>query len=199
MMLILLLALPVFAQDAAPTGSLWDESQTRSLIGVDANARRVGDLVTVDINEAMASQLSANTETDRESSVNSGITSFLGLQNRLGTTGGLSIEAGAGAAFDGSGSTGSEGRLQAHMTCTVVEVFANGNLRIHGNKEVMGNREVQTIELDGIIRPRDIRMDNTIESKFIANAQIHYTGEGVVSDKQGPGVAHRVLDVVTPF
>ncbi len=36
-------------------------------------------------------------------------------------------------------------------------------------------------------------------SHLVAEARIVFDGEGVVGDKQGPGIGHRVMDHVWPF
>jgi flagellar L-ring protein precursor FlgH len=81
----------------------------------------------------------------------------------------------------------------------VVEVFPNGNLRIEGGKTITVNREEQIIVLTGIVRPNDISSQNIINSKYVLDAKIAYTGKGVISDKQGPGWMTRILDNVWPF
>ena len=81
--------------------------------------------------------------------------------------------------------------LQGTLTCEVIAVKSNGNLVVFGWKEVRSNRETQYLSLSGEVRPQDIRANNTIDSNLLANARIEYTGSGVVSDKQGPGLGTR--------
>ena len=73
------------------------------------------------------------------------------------------------------------------------------NLVVFGWKEVRANKETQYLSLSGIVRPQDIRNDNTIASDLIAEARIEYTGTGVVGDKQSPGVGAHIMDNVWPF
>ena len=61
------------------------------------------------------------------------------------------------------------------------------------------NNEDQYILLTGIVRPMDITADNLIDSKYILDAEISYTGKGVISDRQKPGWMTRVLDHIWPF
>ena len=72
-------------------------------------------------------------------------------------------------------------------------------MKIRGGKSVIVNNEEQIIYLTGIVRPKDVNADNTVNSKFILNAQIAYTGKGAISDKQKPGWMMRILDNVWPF
>ena len=57
----------------------------------------------------------------------------------------------------------------------------------------------QGITLSGIIRPRDISADNVIQSTYIADARITYSGTGVLNERQKPGWLTRIMDKVWPF
>jgi len=89
--------------------------------------------------------------------------------------------------------------LIANITAKVIEVMPNGNLIVEGRKEVTIEKEKRFIILSGMVRPEDIEFDNTISSSKVADARIEYTGTGVISDKQSPGVLHRIFDWVYPL
>jgi flagellar L-ring protein precursor FlgH len=189
---------------AAPPGSLWSEARTRVLIGMDGNARRPGDLITVDIDEEMLAEALADTETGRASNMGGGIGSLFGLTNAItranpdmGGEIGLSVT--SESDFVGEGKTRRESEFAAKLTCKVMSVEPNGNLRIWGWKEIRTNRESQYLVLTGLVRPRDIKANNTVESQWIGEASIGFDGKGVIADKQGPGIAHRVMDHAWPF
>jgi flagellar L-ring protein FlgH len=80
-----------------------------------------------------------------------------------------------------------------------VDILPNGNLFIEGNREVRVNNENQMMTLTGVIRPRDITANNVIQSTYIADARIAYSGKGVLNERQRPGWLARVLDVIWPF
>ena len=188
----------------ASPGSLWNETSTRALIGMNGNARQVGDLITVVISESASTSIGASTGTSRTSDAAFGIDTLLGAETsilranpNMGATIGLGGT--ASSAFTGDGSTTRDGSLSAVITCTVIEVMSNGNLRIRGTKEVRVNRENQYLTLEGIVRPRDIHIDNTVQSNLIADARVEFTGSGVVSDKQGQGWGTRIADTLWPF
>ncbi len=187
-----------------PPGSLWTEVGTRALIGADGNARRVGDLITVNIEDSSSTSLGADTSTSRVGSADFNITAGLGLDQQIlkanpsmGTTIGLGGD--STSKHVGTGSTSRTGSLAATITCQVEEVLPNGNLRIRGTKTVKVNRETQVLALDGVVRPRDILLDNTVRSDLIAEAHIEFTGAGVLADKQGPGWGTRLADTLWPF
>ena len=187
-----------------PPGSLWSEVEARALIGMDGNARRVGDLITVLIIENAATNIDADTKTERRSDNSFGIDAALGLDASLlranpdmGTS--IGLGGSSESKFDGKAQTSRSGSLRATVTCQVEEVLPNGNLRIRGTKQVRVSRETQFLVLSGIVRPRDILLDNTVQSNLIAEARIEFTGAGVVADKQGPGWGTRVADSLWPF
>lgn len=185
-------------------GSLWDEVRARRLLGLDGNARQVGDLVTVHIIEHTATALDANTKTTRNNTTGAGITAMLGAENtlaeafpRMGSS--LNIEGSSKGTYDGQGSTNRASAVDTTLTCQVIEVLDNGNLHIWGWKKVRVNREIQYVVLEGVARPRDIQLDNTVSSELLALASIEVVGSGVLADRQGPGWLTRVLDVLWPF
>jgi len=187
-------------------GSLWRDSPG---LFEDRKARGLNDLVTIKIVESSAASKKAETASSRESSVDLGIDSFFGnslnynLANIIGQgSSGLlnpQVKATAKNDFAGAGNTTREGSLVATITARVVDVLPNGNFIIESRKDITVNREKQVLLLRGVIRPDDIAGDNTILSSYVANAEMIYTGDGVVNDKQGQGWLVQLLDWVWPF
>ncbi len=193
------------AQKYNADGSLWRASRHRGFFN-DLRARRVGDLVTVNIVETSKATKKATTTTGRDSSINAGISNLLGYEaklSKIGVPGNFSNETMLKASmtndFDGSGETTRDESMTAAITARVVEVTPNGNLVIKGCREIKVNNENQVITLMGVIRPEDISPDNTVLSSYIADARIAYSGRGPVSDKQKPGWLTRAVDYIWPF
>lgn len=196
---------PVVKEPTPPQtpGSLWTES--RGGMFVDLKGRTVGDIITVVIVENASASKEATTETDRTSTMSAGITNAFGLEKYISQIGNSAISPSALVNatttndFEGGGKTERTETLTATLTTQVIEVLANGNLRIEGNKTVTVNNEMQIVTLSGTIRQADISSGNTINSANILNARIAYVGEGVISDKQQQGWLVRGLDKVWPF
>jgi flagellar L-ring protein precursor FlgH len=190
-------------QKTPPTyGSLW--RQSRASLFVANKASQVGDIVTVLIYEQASAKKAAETSGDRSSSATLGIPNFFGIETSIANRNpnldpSKLISASSETEFTGSGSTSREEKLSATLTTQVVEVLESGNLRIEGGKTVKVNQENQLIRLSGIVRPMDITIKNTIDSKYILDASIEYAGKGVVSEKQRPGWLVRIIDAVWPF
>jgi len=195
---------PQGAQPVFTPGSLWTEPQGRQLMGLAGNARQVGDLITVRIREHANTALDASTSTARDSSTQAQLSALLGAEQgildshpRMG--GKIGIEGSTATQFDGDGQTTRGAMLEAILTCEIIEVLPSGNLRIWGWKQVRVNREIQYVVLEGTVRPRDILMDNSVYSEYLAQARVEITGSGVISDKQGPGLGTRIVDRIWPF
>lgn len=155
-------------------------------------------MVTVKIVENAEALKSASTKTSRDSSLSASVSSFFGAPLNVG---GFKPEASGSLKndFEGSGTTQRKDTLVATMTAKVVDVLPHGLLRVEGYREVLINNERQYIILRGVVRPEDIGADNTVLSSAVADAQIAYAGQGVVSDKQKPGWVGRILDHIWPF
>lgn len=183
-------------------GALWADGTCRGLFS-DMRAMQIGDLVTIRISEKPKGELSAKTQTTRDSSIDAGIPNFLGIMETYGKNHSLDpdhmFKANIGNSFKGDGSNSRDGELDAYITARVIQVLSNGNLRILGRQEIRVNTETQHITVSGIIRPEDINTNNEVQSTYIADARIEYGGQGSIADKQQPGWLMRALDKVWPF
>jgi flagellar L-ring protein precursor FlgH len=89
--------------------------------------------------------------------------------------------------------------LNATITARIINVLPNGNLMIEGRRNIKVNNEDQEIMLEGTIRPRDISPNNTVNSIYVADARISYSGRGIISDRQSPGWLMNIVDKLWPF
>jgi flagellar L-ring protein precursor FlgH len=183
-------------------GSIWQASS--GSLTDDVKARRRGDIITIVISETASASKEANTNTSRNSSAGAGVNNLLGLQN----TGILKnnfadlkkiLETNYDSSFKGAGSTSRAENLKATITARVLDVLPNGNLMIEGRRNIRVNEEDQIIVLEGTVRTRDVAPDNTINSIYVADARISYSGRGIISDRQSPGWLMNILDKVWPF
>jgi len=181
-------------------GSLWEDNG-RAFMFEDLRARRVGDIVVVQIVEQHRGSKKANTTADREANVSAGVSGGLFGINTLAQKFAqyFNVDAQTSNDFEGEGSTSREDSLTGTIAAKVVEVFPNGDLRIQGKRQVKVNSETQTMTIKGIVRRIDLDTQNAVLSSAVANAEITYTGLGVVDDVQTPGWATRIFNWLTPF
>lgn len=188
-------------------GALWPGNTRGNFLFGDDKAAKVGDIITVTIDENATSTQSATTNTSKDSSIDMqtpnvlGLPSSLGVQNflNLGTQFDPTVNATIANSMQGTGTVTRNGTLSATISALITDIVPSGNLKIEGRRSVTINNEEQIMVLRGIVRPQDINFDNTIPSTLIADASISYTGEGVVADEQRKGWLAKVLSKVWPF
>jgi len=182
-------------------GSIWQSSSVN--LTDDMKARHRGDIITIIISETASASKEAKTGTSRDSSVGAGIPNLLGLEkgilkSNFSDLANL-IKANANSSFKGSGSTSRQENLNATIAARVVDVQPNGNLIIEGRRNIKVNEEDQIIILEGTVRSRDISPDNTVNSIYVADARISYSGRGIISDNQSPGWLMNIFNRIWPF
>jgi len=188
-------------------GGIWPGATSKTLLFEDTKARKIGDILTVVLNETATSTQSATTDTSKSTSTAlattalMGLTSDMGVKNFLGLGNGFDPTVGASneRSNSGSGTTTRSGTLTGTVSATIIAINENGNFEIEGSRSVTINFEEQLMILTGIIRPSDVNYDNTINSSLIANASITYTGDGVIAEEQRVGWLMRALSYVWPF
>jgi flagellar L-ring protein precursor FlgH len=187
------------------TGSIFTNGQDlfgdlRSYQGSDI---KVGDLITVLLNETTQASRTSALTTSRESANDvigenqkDTIIREIGFGNSFfngAKTTGSSISS------EGSGTAGQQASLSGSISAMVVEVLANGNLVIVGEKQLALTEGTEFIRVKGIIRPADIQPDNTILSQRIAHAQISYRGTGNLASASKPPWGSKLLFRLWPF
>jgi len=71
---------------------------------------------------------------------------------------------------------------------------------VRGEKFLTLNKGDEFVRLSGIVRPTDIKADNSVLSTQIADAQITYSGGGQVADSNTMGwLARFFLSALWPF
>lgn len=199
------LSLPVeeFTSDVKSPGSLWSENAKFYDMFSDHKARRVGDIVVVQVLESSSADKEAKTEANRESSTDHSVTSFLGLPLDRSSIFGYSlkpeVQTDSSSEFSGDGKTSRKGTLTAVVAARITRVLPSGNFVIRGKKQIRVNDEAQYIVVSGIIRPEDILWNNSVMSTTIADLKVDYYGSGIIGDQQNKGFLARAVDKVWPF
>ncbi len=195
--------MPLITGSVHKPNSLW-RSGARAFFK-DQRARRVGDILTVNVRVTDNAKIDNKTSRTRNNAENSGITNLAGFGRKLISV----LPAGAilnplaktdsTSKSEGQGSVARKETLSVTMAAVVNQVLPNGNLVIEGKQEVRVNFEVRELIVAGIVRPEDISASNTIESSKIAEARISYGGRGQITDVQQPRYGQQVLDILLPF
>lgn len=167
----------------ANAGSLFDAREYHPL-AADNKAWRVGDNLTVLIIENAQASASANTSTKKDGSLSGSIAS----PNKT-RTGSIELT----EDFKGGGTVTRTGKLLAQVTVSVLAIQPNGDLDVKGEQLIELNNEKQHITLEGRIRQQDIASDNSVPSTRVSNTRISYVGQGVLGEKQRPGLLTRLF------
>lgn len=162
-------------------GGLFRSGYGGSLVS-DNRAVRVGDILTVVLDESTQSSKSAGTSFGKESSIGIGIPTVLGK-----TYPDIETSAGAERDFDGSAKSSQQNTLRGSIAVTVHRVLPNGTLLIKGEKTLRLNQGDEFIRLAGLVRVDDINRYNQVSSQSVANAKISYAGRGVLNDSNSAG------------
>jgi flagellar L-ring protein FlgH len=139
----------------------------------DIRARRVGDILTVMLVEQTAGTKTSDTKMNQSSGI-SVTPPVVGLNNY--TELGVALE--SKNTFAGDSGSSQTNSLSGSVTVTVTEVLPGGNMRVQGEKWIEINQGKESVKLEGIIRSRDVRPNNTIMSTQVADARISYSGKG---------------------
>ncbi|EKE75449.1 flagellar basal body L-ring protein FlgH [Gallaecimonas xiamenensis] len=178
--------LPAFdEQPLVATGSMYFDAAAQNLYS-DRKAARVGDIITIMLEESTSAKKSATTELKKESSVDLPAPTVMGRPVTInGNTLGVGID--GKNEFKGESDADQANQLNGAISVHVIRVLPNGTLMVRGEKWITLNNGEEFIRLTGIVRQDDITADNTVQSTRVANARIQYSGTGAFSDTQQQG------------
>ncbi|MFA6596779.1 MAG: flagellar basal body L-ring protein FlgH [Ignavibacteriaceae bacterium] len=149
----------------------------------DQKANKVGDAITILVVESSQASNNAETQASRSSSLS------LTAKGQVGKTAvpGADLGLGTNNEFSGSGATKTTGMIKTKISATIDSVLQNGNLLVRGSRKIVINGEEQIVKIKGIVRSSDIAADNSVLSYNISEAEIEFTGSGLIERSQSPG------------
>ena len=178
----------------APTnlGGIYQEHYSMSLFE-DRRANRIGDIVTVVLNERTVSKKKAETEISKENSIDFNEGLVLG---DLVTAGDYSLGTNVSQNRDFTGESESDqsNSLMGSIAVTAADILPNGLLVVRGEKWMTLTSGEEFIRIRGLLRPEDIGADNTVASTKLADARIAYSGTGEFADSNRQGWASRFFN-----
>lgn len=175
------LALPKAQAARAGVGGGVFSADTVSLTS-DARAFRVGDVVTVLLQETTQASKKAGTSFSKGSSAS--VTPISALGKTFGRSG---LDISADRSFNGDATSTQQNALTGAITVLVQEVLPNGLLRVAGEKRLQLNQGEEYVRIKGYLRAADIDNENQVSSLRVANARIAYSGQGTLAEANTPG------------
>jgi len=158
------------------TGGIYSNRQSDAWFGRGRNYQ-VGDIITVLLNESTQAARTQNSEINRDSknTLPTGFSTQVGKMSPF--LNGIDLNNNA-IDSKSKGQADQQASLVGSVAVTVVEILANGNLVIRGEKKLGLAEGTEVIQVTGVIRPEDVGPNSTVQSRRLANAQIAYRGTG---------------------
>ncbi|MDB5818812.1 MAG: flgH [Rhizobacter sp.] len=189
------LAQPAFIE-RANTGSIYQPNGVAaSLFSTEKKPRYVGDTLKVDIAETLSTSSKIASNTSRENKLAS-----KGPGNGSDSLGGLlkgivnqDTSASGSDSFKGAGNTDSSNKFNGRIAASVINVLANGNLLVAGQRSIAVNQGITTLRFSGVVNPTDIKPGNVVASSDVVDARLEAVGQGDTSDASSRTWLQRVL------
>jgi flagellar L-ring protein precursor FlgH len=204
-------------------GSLYSQAAQPNYLYEDNRARRIGDIVMVNVVEKSNAKNKSKTKSNGKNTMDMNVTNYfnqhsvtpipfnsqikgatgldlagaVGMQGYVGST--PVVNTSRNNQFDSDGETSRESTVTYTIGCRVVNILPGGVMQVEGARQVRVNDDTQIMVVRGLLRPMDVGPDNTVSSTSLAEAQVDMFGTGVLADRQKPGWLSRILDNMWPF
>jgi flagellar L-ring protein precursor FlgH len=156
-------------------GAIYQAGFTRSWFE-NVRARRVGDILLVNLVEDTAAKHTNKGKVKKENSLAIANPELFGIP--IGGKYNFAQALESETDFKGEADNTQTNELTGSVTVMVTEVLSNGYLRVRGEKRVGMNGGNEYIRVSGIVRPEDIDVENTVDSTRVADASLVYVGDG---------------------
>jgi flagellar L-ring protein precursor FlgH len=179
------------------TGGIYSNRQSDAWFGRGRNYQ-VGDIITVLLNESTQAARTQNTDVSREATNTfpTGASTAIGGVHPL--LNGINLNNNK-TSSTGKGTADQLATLSGSVAVTVVEILANGNLMVRGEKKLGLAEGTEVIQVSGVIRPEDVGPNSTVQSRRLANAQIAYRGSGDLANATRAGWGTTLMHKFWPF
>jgi flagellar L-ring protein precursor FlgH len=163
----------------------------------ERRAVRVGDTLTVMLNETTRASKDIGTNARRLSS--NGLKAGFNMSSGTATPTALNsgVNTNGNTNFDSKGGSSASNQFLGTITVTVLEVLPNGNLNVAGEKRLAVGHEEEVIRFGGIVSPSTLQ-GNTVLSSQVADARIEYRGQGITDQIQNPGMLTKLFSKFSP-
>lgn len=159
-------------QPSAASGAIYSVSSHRALFE-DRRARMVGDILTINITENTSANKAGSSASSKSGSVDSSVPIPLGLPYEFMKEA-ISISADSSLDNDDSATENASNNFNGNITVTVVEVLANGNLLVSGEKQIALDKGTEFVRFSGVVNPDNITIGNVVSSTKVADARVEY-------------------------
>ena len=175
----------------ANNGAIYQAASYRPVFE-DHRARHVGDVLTLLITEKTSAVKAGASSGNKSGSVSASIPHP--LQSTFGAT---ATANNASKYADGDNQSASN-TFTGTIGVTVVEVLANGNLIVAGEKQIAMNKGTEFIRFSGMVNPDNIS-GNTVSSTAVADAKVEYRTNSQIDRAEMTSMVSRFFQSLLPF
>ncbi|MCC7485360.1 MAG: flagellar basal body L-ring protein FlgH [Burkholderiales bacterium] len=181
----------------SPSGAIFQGASSYRPLFEDVRARNVGDTLVIQIVEKTAANKKGSSQVNRTADAKAEV----GAMNVIpfGSFSGLAGSGSSSNTFEGGGQAAASNDFTGALAVTVIEVLANGNLLVSGEKQIAMTQGTEYIRFSGVVHPRTITAVNTVLSTQVADARIEYKANGYIDSAQVMGWLARFFLTFLPF
>ena len=183
------------AATAAQNGAIFQSAAYRPLFE-DRRARMVGDILTMNIVEKTTATKATSDSDSKTGSIAMATPKLLGAP--LSTLTDLGVNTSSANKSDNKAAVSSANTFSGTMAVTVVEVLANGNLMVSGEKQVAFDKNAEFIRFSGVVNPVLI-INNIVSSTQVADARVEYRTNTRVDTTEVLSHVARFFFSLSPF
>jgi flagellar L-ring protein FlgH len=186
---------PKPVMSASGNGAIYQAGVNEHPIFEDRRARNVGDVLIINIVETTTASGKSGHDDSNTGSIALKAPMLTNMTGGVGGSVGTSSSVKSGSASDSSGSNTFSGSI----TVTVIEVLANGNLRVAGEKQVAIKLSQEYVRFSGVVNPATISGTNTVQSTQVADVHVEYKGANNIDTAAVFSMLNRIFYSVLPF
>jgi len=175
---------PTYAERTVTGGIYRANMGTVSLFSDQRKPQAIGDTIKIDISESLNASSTVNSVNSRANAVASkgpGMNSN-SLGSLLKGLANMDATASGSDSFTGKGNSQNTSTFTARLSAYVINVLANGNLVVAGERSMAFNGGVTTLRFSGVVNPLDIKAGGIVASGDVADAKTELTGNGGSND-----------------
>ncbi|HEY5798934.1 MAG TPA: flagellar basal body L-ring protein FlgH [Burkholderiaceae bacterium] len=171
-------------------GAIFQQASYRPLFE-DRRARNIGDLITIVISERTSAGKSTGSSGSKSGSVE--------FKSPLPTRIGGSFDGSTGNKFEDKAQASSSNNFSGTIAVTVVDVLANGNLVVAGEKQIALDRGAEFVRFSGVVSPEMIGAGNQVTSTQVADARVEYRTNSQIDRAEVTTMLSRLFLSVLPL
>lgn len=173
---------------SASSGAIFNNAAYRPMFE-DRRPRYVGDILTINITENTSATKAGGSSASKTGSVDASLTPPTGLPITLR---GITLAADSSIKNEDKAAANSSNNFSGSISVTVVDVLANGNLVVSGEKQVAFDKGTEFVRFSGVVNPDTITLGNVVPSTKIADARIEYRTNSKIDTAQ-------IMSILTRF